>query len=312
MKQVTRNIIMIRPESFRKNEQTAVNNYFQKDGQASKETACQMAQREFDALVEKLRGVGVCVQVINDIEKNDTPDALFPNNWISTHQDGTLTLYPMFAENRRKERREDVLDILEEEGFLIEDVMDYTSAEAVGIFLEGTGSMVLDRQNKKAYCAISSRSDEDLFIEFCEDFEFTPVLFKAYQKVGDSEELIYHTNVVMSVGEHFAVVCSECILDNKERKNVLNHLKQDGKKIIEITMDQVYNFAGNVLEVEGDQGKRYLVMSQTASDAFTPEQKQIINQYCQIISSPLNTIETLGGGSARCMIAENFLPKIEE
>lgn len=308
MKQVTRNVVMIRPESFRKNEQTAVNNYFQGDSPKSKEDIVRQAQQEFDGFVEKLSAVGIDVLVINDIKNNNTPDALFPNNWISMHQSGMVALYPMFAENRRRERREDVLDLLEAKGFQIDSVMDYTSAEAVGIFLEGTGSMVLDRQNRKVYCALSSRSDEELFIEFCEDFEYTPVIFKAYQKNSTKEALIYHTNVMMAVGEHFAVICSESITDPKERKNVLYHLKQDGKEVVDITMEQMCCFAGNVLELEGAEGKRYLVMSRTAYEAFTDSQKQQLQKYCELLYAPLDTIEKLGGGSARCMIAENFLP----
>src|SRR5690606_18079879 len=184
MSQTTNTILMVRPAGFRMNEQTAVNNYYQQkiDG-LTPETVNVKAQGEFDALVEKLKSVGVDVIVFQDTEESDTPDAVFPNNWISFHEDGTIALYPMFAENRRKERREVILDIIEEKGFVIKDIVDYTSAEDDGVFLEGTGSLVLDRINRKAYCALSPRADEDLFIEFCEDFEYTPVIFTAYQTV---------------------------------------------------------------------------------------------------------------------------------
>ena len=309
MRQTTDTVLMIRPESFRMNEETAVNNYFQEGINKENEEINKKAQEEFDNFVVKLREVGIKVIVVEDVKENNTPDALFPNNWITTHENATVAVYPMFAENRRRERREDILDRLEEEGFFIEDVVDYTSAEAVEIYLEGTGSMILDRQNRKAYCAISPRSEEDLFIEFCEDFEFTPVMFKAYQKVKESEELIYHTIVMMNVGEKFAVICLDTILDSKERKNVVEHLKSDGKEIITISMEQMYQFAGNMLELEGNGGKKYLVMSETAYKSLTEEQKVSIEKYSQILYAPLNVIETCGGGSARCMMAEVFLPK---
>lgn len=308
-KQVTNTVLMIRPQSFRMNEQTAVNNYFQEDINKKNEEINKKAQEEFDNFVATLRGVGINVIIEEDIKENDTPDALFPNNWISTHDNGSVALYPMFAENRRRERREDILDLLEKNGFIIEDIIDYTSAEAVGIFLEATGSMILDRQNRKAYCAISPRSEEELFIEFCEDFEFTPVIFKAYQQVEAEEVPIYHTNVMMNVGEKIAIVCLDSISDKKERKNLLEHLKSDGKKVISITMQQVYQFAGNMLELEGSEGKRYLVMSRSAFNSLTENQKNEIEEHCELLYVPLDTIETCGGGSARCMIAEIFLPK---
>jgi hypothetical protein len=215
----------------------------------------------------------------------------------------------MFAKNRRLERREDILEILEENGFLIENVVDYSSAEKEEIFLEGTGSLLLDRVNRKAYCALSPRADEDLFIEFCEDFEYTPILFNANQTVDKKRKAIYHTNVMMCLAETFAVICLSSIDDKQERKNVLRHLKEDKKQIIEITEEQVNHFAGNMLQVKGANDKRFLVMSQSAFDCLTQTQIQQITKHCKIISSSLETIETCGGGSARCMMAEIFLPK---
>ena len=207
---------MIRPVSFRMNEQTAVNNYYQKVlDNLLPETVQTKALQEFDGFVEKLRSVGVNVIVINDKKHPDTPDSIFPNNWISFHQDGTVALYPMFAENRRQERREDVLDIIEDKGFVINNVVDFSSAEEERIFLEGTGSLLLDRVNKKAYCSLSPRAEEDLTIEFCEDFEYTPVLFRSYQTVGNQRKEIYHTNVMMCLAENFAVVCLDSIDDKK-------------------------------------------------------------------------------------------------
>jgi len=310
MKQTTNSILMIRPVAFRMNEQTAVNNYYQKVIEnLLPATVNAKAQEEFDAFVSKLRKVGVNVIVVDDTLEPSTPDSIFPNNWISFHENGDVILYPMFAENRRLERREDILDILEDEGFVINEIMDYTSAEEDGFFLEGTGSIVLDRENDKAYCALSPRADEELFIEFCEDFEYTPVIFEAFQTVGTERKLIYHTNVMMSVGETFAIICAESIDDKKERKIVLDSLRGDEKEIILITEEQVNNFAGNMLEVRGSNDKRYLVMSTSAYNSLTKKQIAQIEEHVTILSSSLDTIEACGGGSARCMMAEIFLPK---
>ncbi|RZJ59116.1 MAG: amidinotransferase, partial [Flavobacterium sp.] len=233
MRQITDSILMIRPVAFRMNEQTAVNNYYQKVlDTLSPETVNEKAQQEFDAFADKLRSVGVNVIVVDSTTDPDTPDSIFPNNWVSFHENGDVALYPMFAENRRMERREDILDLLEDKGFNIENIVDYTSAEEDNIFLEGTGSLVLDRQNHKAYCALSPRADEELVIEYCEDFEYTPVIFEAFQTVGKERKQIYHTNVMMCIGETFAVICADCIDDKKERKMVLQNLKDDGKEII--------------------------------------------------------------------------------
>jgi len=310
MKQITNTILMIRPVSFRMNEQTAVNNYYQKViDNLTPESIQFKALQEFDSYVEKLRGVGVNVIVVNDTKETDTPDSIFPNNWISFHENGDVALYPMFAENRRLERREDILDVLEQNGFEINNVVDYTSAEGEDFFLEGTGSLILDRQNRKAYCALSPRADEDLFIEFCEDFEYTPVSFVAYQSVNNERLPIYHTNVMMCIAETFAVICLECIDDKKERKNVVNQLKEEGKEIIAISEKQVTNFVGNLLQVLGTNNEHFLVMSNSAYGCLTPFQINAIENHCKIISSSLDTIESCGGGSARCMIAEVFLPK---
>ena len=307
-KQITNTVLMVRPVRFRMNEETVVNNYFQEEMDLKNEEINRQAQQEFDAFVHKLREVGVKVIGVDDIYEQNTPDSVFPNNWISFHQNGNVAIYPMFAENRRRERREDILDKVEEEGFLIENVYDYTDAEQENIFLEGTGAMVLDRVHRKAYCALSSRADEELFIEFCEDFEYTPVIFKAYQKVDGKQVPIYHTNVMMALGENFAVVCLDTITDKSERKNLLHHLKEDKKEIISITPDQMCQYAGNMLQVQG-KDSTYLVMSDAAYNALTPQQIQTIEKYTQILHSNLETIETCGGGSARCMLAEVFNPR---
>jgi len=252
--------------------------------------------------------IGLNVVVVEDTLSPDTPDSIFPNNWISFHENGDVVLYPMFAENRRGERREDVLDILEDNGFVINEIMDYTSAEEDGFFLEGTGSIVLDRVNGKAYCALSPRSDEELFIEFCEDFEYSPILFEAFQTVNGERKLIYHTNVMMCVGDTFAVVCAECIDDKKERKIVLDSLRGDGKEVILISEEQLNHFAGNMLELKGTDDRPFLVMSLSAFQSLTKKQIAQLEEHVTIVSSNLDTIEACGGGSARCMMAEIFLP----
>lgn len=300
---------MVRPVAFRMNEQTAVNNYFQEGLQLENEKINKKAQEEFDAFVAKLRGVGVNVIVVDDDEKLDTPDSIFPNNWVTFHENATAVLYPLFAENRRRERRAEIFEKIEEEGYQIDNVIDYTSAEEEGLYLESTGSMILDRVNEKAYCALSPRASEELLIEFCEDLEFTPVIFNAYQDVGGKRLPIYHTNVMMCLAEDFAVICLDSIDDPKERKNVVRHLKTDQKEIIQITEAQMHHYAGNMLQVAGQDGKKYLVMSESARKSLLPIQVAAIEKHCEILSSDLSTIETCGGGSARCMLAEVFLPR---
>jgi len=312
MNQTTNTILMIRPVQFRMNEQTAVNNYYQQKIEGlTPENANQKAQQEFDGFVERLRSVGVNVIVVDDTKDSDTPDSIFPNNWISFHENAEVVLYPMFAENRRLERREDILDIVEENGFVIDEINDYTSAEQDNIFLEGTGSMILDRENAKVYAALSPRADEELIIEFCEDKDMQPVIFEAYQTVEGERLAIYHTNVMMSVAETFAILCADCIDDKQERKLVINNLKEDGKEVILITEEQVERFAGNMLQVAGKDGQLYMVMSTQAFESLTDDQVKTIEKHCAILHAPLYTIEACGGGSARCMLAEVFLPKAE-
>jgi len=308
IQQITDTILMIRPVAFRMNEETVANNYFQKQIQIEEGDINSKAQAEFDAIVEKLRAIGVNVIVEDDLLDLDTPDSIFPNNWVSFHHNGIVGLFPMFAENRRRERREEIINRLEEEGFLVEGFMDYTSAEDDGVFLEGTGSILLDRVHHKAYCALSPRADEELFIEFCEDFEYDPVVFNANQTVDGERLPIYHTNVLMALAENFSVICLDAIDDRSEKKNVLEHLKQSGKEIIEITEAQMHQFAGNMLQVRGKDHK-YMVMSTAALDSLTQEQISAIEKHCLILSSDLETVESCGGGSARCMMAEVFLPR---
>lgn len=310
IKQITNSILMIRPVQFRMNEQTAVNNYYQKTIEhLTPDAVNALAVEEFDAFVQKLQAAGIQVVVVDDTKEFDTPDSIFPNNWISFHKNGTIALYPMFAENRRFERKESVVEAVEEKGFSIKHVVDYTEAEQENLFLEGTGSIILDREYQKAYCALSPRADEQLFIEFCEDFDFFPVIFSAYQTVNQKREKIYHTNVMMFIGSTFAVICLDSIDDKKERKNVINHLKKDNKDIIEITEDQVNQFAGNMLQLLGKNNTPFLIMSQSAFDSLRADQLSKLEKHTKIISSSLQTIEACGGGSARCMMAEIFLPK---
>lgn len=302
---------MVRPYAFGYNCQTAINNHYQNENsKLSFEEINANAQLEFDNFVELLSSKGINVIVFQDDNIHDTPDSIFPNNWVSFHCNGDIALYPMFAPNRRLERREDVLNFIESKGFIINNIVDYSSAESSGLFLEGTGSIVLDRTNRKAYCAISERSDEDLLIEFCEDFEYIPVIFNAFQSVNNERKLIYHTNVMMCVANDFAIVCLDSVDDISQKKNLVNHLKNDGKHIIEISENQVNCFAGNMLQVIDNCGSLMLVMSSSAFNSLTTSQIKSINKFAEIIHSPLDCIETLGGGSARCMMAEVFLPNL--
>ncbi len=307
--QITNTILMIRPVSFRMNEQTAVNNYFMEEMDLKDKSINEKAQEEFDAFVTVLRSKGVNVIVVEDTKEPDTPDSIFPNNWVSFHTTGTVAVFPMFAENRRKERRDDIFDILEQHGFKINEIIDYTAAEQEGFFLEGTGSILKDRVNQKAYCALSERAHEELFIEFCEDFDCFPVIFNANQTVNGERLPIYHTNVMMAMAENFTVICLDSIDDKNERKNVVQHLKKDGKEIIEITEEQMHHFAGNMLQVIGANDQRLMVMSSQAYHSLSTAQIKNIEKHCEIVHSSLDTIETCGGGSARCMMAEIFLPK---
>ena len=301
---------MVRPHSFRKNEETATNNHYQRDiAQASPEEIIERAQEEFDGMVAQLEAAGIEVVVFDEAEPHETPDALFPNNWISTHADGTVALYPMFAPNRRTERREDVPLVLEHQfGFDVRQIIDFTEFESHNKFLEGTGSIVLDRVNRKAYSALSDRTDARALEHFCDQLDFEPVAFQSFQTVDNQRLPIYHTNVMMSIGSGYAVVCLDCIDSDDERKQVVDAIAQDGLELIAITEEQVNQFAGNMLELTGDDGP-VLVMSASAYQSLVPEQIEKLQQHTTLLHAPLPTIETCGGGSARCMIAEIHLPK---
>ena len=309
MKQLTNNILMIRPVNFRYNKQTAVNNYYQKVlNHVSNNLVQKKALLEFNYFVTKLQKFGVNVIVIDDKISPDTPDSIFPNNWVSFHADGSVVIFPMYAKNRRDERRRDVFKLLERKyGFLINTIRDFTQLEHEEKYLEGTGSMVLDRKNKICYAAISVRTNKIAVMSFCKEFNYKPVLFKAYQNIKDERVLIYHTNVMMCVADNFVIICLDSIDNKNERDHVIDSIVNSGKKIIEITEEQKHRFAGNMLQVMGD--KPYIVMSTSAFNSLTEDQKKNIQNYNEIIHSSLDTIEACGGGSARCMMAEVFLPK---
>ena len=308
MDQATNSILMIRPINFGYNEETAGDNHYQNKDSIIKNSN-ETAQKEFDNMVKNLKQNGISVHVFQDDENDYTPDSIFPNNWVSFHENGDVGLFPMYAKNRRLERRPEVLDFLESKGFTIYNVVDYSSAESENKFLEGTGSMILDRENRIAYCSISNRSNEDLFIEFCEDFEFNPVIFNSFQSVGDKRLPIYHTNVMMCVATDYVIICLDSIDDKKQRKNVSNFIIESGKKLIEISEKQVESFAGNMLELINENGESILVMSKSAEDSLDENQRNTIANHSRIISCDINTIEVCGGGSTRCMMAEIFLPK---
>lgn len=309
MSQITNHIMMIQPVGFRYNEQTSINNYFQQIIKGlSPAIAQENALQEFNDFVDKLRAKGVNVIVIQDTKDFDTPDSIFPNNWVSFHGNASVVLYPMFAENRRDERREDILEkLFDDHGFYIKEIKDFTKFEQHDKFLEGTGSMILDRENKLCYAAISIRTDEQAVIKFCDEFGYEPVCFTANQDVSGERLAIYHTNVIMCVANDFAIVCLDSIDEAEERQKVKDSLTRTGKEIIEISEVQKNRFAGNMLQLMGDQP--YLVMSTSAYESLTDTQVVSIEKHCPIISSSLETIEACGGGSARCMMAEIFLPQ---
>jgi hypothetical protein len=302
---------MIRPVKFGYNVETAENNHYQKIlSGLSPDAIQQKALKEFNTFADKLRNSGVQVITIDDTPANDTPDSIFPNNWISFHEDGTVVTYPMWAPSRRRERRADILDVLiHAYGFSISHKVDFSRFEQEEKFLEGTGSMVLDRQHKIAYACISPRTHCDLLAQFCQDFGYEPQIFVASQMTEDGFAEIYHTNVMMSVGEDIAILCADAIRNEAERGRVIQRLKDTHKKIIYITEEQANHFAGNMLQVKNQQGKKLLVMSEQAYLSLTKDQLNQITVHTDILHSPLYTIEACGGGSARCMMAEIFLPK---
>ena len=305
--QTAKTVLMVEPIAFGYNSQTAENNYFQKE---QKEANIQeKALEEFNAFATKLREKGIEVITVKDTLEPHSPDSIFPNNWVSFHDDGTVALYPMFAMNRRVERRPEILQALQNEGFTIDKVEDLSPAENEEKYLEGTGSMIFDHEYKIAYGSVSLRLDENLFREFCEKFGYRPVVFHSFQNVGNQRLPIYHTNVMMCVAKQFVVICLDCIDDEMEREKVQETIKSTNKELIEISEDQMQQFAGNMLQVQNQEGQQFLVMSETAYKSLKEKQINQIEMHSEIIYADLNTIETNGGGSARCMLAEVFLPR---
>jgi hypothetical protein len=293
-------LLMVRPYQFYFNQQTAANNFFQSD--IDIENANELALAEFDTMVEQLRAHQIKVNVVQDTKDPSTPDAIFPNNWVSTHHNGTLCLYPMFAENRRAERKSTVLDFLYS-NYKIQNVLDLTDLEKEGKFLEGTGSMVLDHQNKIAYGCLSERLDKEAFTNWCDKMQFNPIAFKA---VDDKAQPIYHTNVLMCMGNQFVVICLESIPNELEKQMLLESFLQTNKEVITISQDQLNHFAGNMLQVFDMHEKPHLIMSEQAHASLHPAQIKSLEKYNPILPISIPTIEALGGGSTRCMMAEIY------
>ena len=299
--QTTSHILMIRPSHFDFNKETAVNNSFQIN--TGDMLVPEKALKEFDQFVIKLSSYDIDVTVVQDTADPYTPDSIFPNNWISFHSEDTICLYPMFAENRRKERKQSVLDQISSK-FVLTNTIDFTEQEERARFLEGTGSMVLDREHKIAYACLSVRTDENILQQFCDEMGYTPLVFESV----DAEEYpIYHTNVMMCVADQFVVICLDSIHNQDEKDILIKTLLRTGKVIIQISIDQMNHFAGNMLQLENNSGTKYLVMSTQAFQSLTEEQIKQIKVFNEIIHSDISTIEKNGGGSARCMIAEIFL-----
>jgi hypothetical protein len=296
--QTTSTILMVRPASFGFNEQTAQSNAFQ---QRSDELEVQQkAVAEFDAFAALLKDNGVNVILVNDTAEPQKPDAIFPNNWISFHDNGDILLYPMQAENRRLERNEQTIRMLEDR-FKVSHIIDLSRFELEHKFLEGTGSMVLDREHKIVYACLSPRTDLQVLNTVCDHLEYRPIAFNAVDANGSA---IYHTNVMMCIGGAYAVICLESIADIAERERVTATLKDTGKQIVPITFEQMSHFAGNMLEVKNNEGESLLVMSASAKRSLKAEQLQILESHSRIVAANITTIETIGGGSARCMLAE--------
>ena len=305
--QTTDTLLMIEPVAFGYNAETAENNYFQVEQKGN--DIQQKALQEFQNFAEKLRNHGINVISIKDTLEPHSPDSIFPNNWVSFHADGTVNLFPMFAENRRVERRQDIIEQIKNEGFEVKSIEDYSHFENEGIFLEGTGSIIFDHDFKLAYGSVSLRLDENLFRKFCENINYTPIVFHSFQDANGERLPIYHTNVMMCIADKFVVICLNCIDDELEREKVQEVIKSSEKELIEISEDQLQQFAGNMLQVQNTEGEKFLIMSESAHKSLNESQISTIESYCKIISADLETIETNGGGSARCMLAEIFLPK---
>lgn len=309
--QITRQLMMIRPVAFSKNKETAINNYFQGNTELTAVEVQKKTLREFDDFVQKLHEAAIVVHVFEDTQDSLTPDSIFPNNWVSFHQNGSVILYPMFANNRRRERRLDLIDALRSHFEITEVFEELLSFESHQKFLEGTGSLILDREQQIAYASYSDRTEQEVIRAFEDLTAYSVIGFKAYQNVDGQRLPIYHTNVMMSIGDHFALICAEAIDDVMEREQVLETLRKQSKEIILISEDQLNNYAGNILQVKNKNNVCFIVMSTNAFRSLDPQQKQQLEKHGTLLHSNLTTIEMLGGGSARCMMAEIFLPTKE-
>jgi hypothetical protein len=302
-RQSTNSVLMIRPSRFYPNPETAADNAFQCNADRDSDSLTLMARREFEAAVQTLRAAGVNVHLFEDTADPEKPDAVFPNNWISTHHDGRVALFPMYSALRRHERRQDIVDELRNQ-YQVTEVIDYSAFEDEGCCLEGTGSLVLDHLNKLAYVSLSKRSNPKMIQRFTEDFDYEPVTFTS---IGSDGQPIYHTNVMMCIGTAFAMVGLEMIPNKVEREQVRARLEKTGKEIVELSGDQIANFAGNGIELHNKNGEKLMVLSSRADRALAEDQRKRLSRYSRLIPLELPTIE-LGGGSARCMIATIHLP----
>ena len=303
--QSTSSVLMIRPCRFYPNPETAADNAFQRDANQGSDALTLAARKEFDAAVETLRGAGVNVHVFEDAAEPEKPDAIFPNNWISTHHDGQIALFPMYSALRRRERRQDIVEKLRKD-YRVTQVIDYSAFEDDGCCLEGTGSLVFDHPSKIAYISLSNRSNPKMIQRFADDFGYESVTFTS---IGANGQPIYHTNVMMCIGTAFAMVGLEMIPNKTERQQVRARLEKTGKEIVELSADQIANFAGNAIELHNKDGEKLLVLSSRADHALTEDQRKRLRRYVRLIPLELATIE-LGGGSARCMIATIHLPRL--
>ncbi|MBK5271749.1 MAG: amidinotransferase [Bacteroidia bacterium] len=298
-------ILMIRPAAFGFNEETEEDNFFQFNTNIGNHDLQHKAEGEFDNMVEKLMHYGISVIVINDTKEPAKPDAIFPNNWLSTSPDGVVSVFSMFAPNRRAEKRDDILKKLKEQ-FVVKNIQNLSEFEKEGRFLEGTGSMVIDHENKMIYASISERTNMPVLEKFVSANGYQAIVFIATDKNGRH---IYHTNIMMSIGENFAVLCEESIDEEWELIAVRQLLESTGHTIIPITREQMHCFAGNMLQLQNNKGDKFLVLSQTAFNSLRKEQKQMLEAYSQLMPIDIPIIEKVGGGSVRCMMAEVFLKK---
>lgn len=308
--QTSTTILMVRPSNFGFNPETAANNFYQKQDERSPEAINALAVAEFDGFVEILQKKGIRVLVVEDSKEPIKTDAVFPNNWFSTHDDGKVVLFPMFSQNRRLERRKDVIELLINGGFRVDEIIDLSFFEQDAQYLEGTGSLILDRVNHVCYACRSLRTHAVPLEYFSRIMDYELIEFNAVQEINGQLSPIYHTNVMMHVGSDIAIICLESIPSAAERLQVQVYLEKTGKKIIPITAKQKFEFAGNMLEVQNEQGEKFTVMSKAAFNSLTTAQVKSIEKYTQIIAPEIPTIEKLGGGSARCMMAEIFLPLV--